>query len=79
MFSHRSGKKITYTYRTDLVVTGVTRDAEITGSFRGDRSLGTNQRWDQFVNPSDETFWMNYNYLPLEETLKVSLNELPSR
>lgn len=75
----QSGKKITYTYKSDLVVTGLSRDPATVDGFTGDRSLGSNQRWDQLVGPADTDFWLNYNYLPVEETLKVSLGELPSR
>jgi hypothetical protein len=75
----QSGKRIIYTYKTDLVVTGLSRDPLITGDFKGDRSLGSGQRWDELVGPSDNAFWLNYNYLPIEDALKVSLNELPAR
>lgn len=72
----QNGKKIRYQYKTDLVVTDCTRDPSVLKNFHGDKSLGANQRWDQLAGPADEAFWQNYNFLPVEETLKKTLREM---
>jgi len=69
-----SRQKIVYGYKNEVVVTDVTRDPEQIRAFRGDKSVGVNQRWDQVVGEPDEAFWENYNYLPVEEELRKELN-----
>jgi hypothetical protein len=71
-----NGKKVRYQYKTDLVVTDVTRDRSTLKAFKGNKSLGTDQRWDQIVGQADEAFWQKYNFLPVEEAIKKSLKEM---
>jgi hypothetical protein len=71
-----TGKKVRYQYKTDLVVTDVQRDSQTLKAFKGNKSLGTDQRWDQLVGPADDTFWQKYNFLPVEEALRKSLKEM---
>jgi len=68
--------RIKYGYVNEVVVTGVIRDPEIIREFRGDKSIGVNQRWDEVVGETDETFWENFNYLPIEEKLKEAVEGL---
>jgi len=71
-----NGKKVRYQYKTDLVVTDVTRDRPALKAFKGNKSLGTDQRWDQLVGQADEAFWQKYNFLPVEEAIRKSLKEM---
>lgn len=66
-------QKVIYGYKNEVVVTDVTRDPERIREFKGDKSVGVNQRWDQVVGEPDEAFWENFNYLPVEEALKKEL------
>ncbi len=68
-----TGKTIRYDYRNDVVVTDASRDEEKIKNFRGDKSTGVNQRWDQVVGKEDRVFWRDFNYLPVEEKLKEAL------
>lgn len=72
----QSGKKIRYQYKMDLVVTDCSRDAALLRSFKGDKTLGATQRWDQLAGPVDEGFWQQYNYLPVEETLQKAVRDM---
>ena len=59
-----------------MVITDATRDPETIRNFRGDKSIGVNQRWDQLVGIRDDRFWSEYNYLPVEAKLQQQLNEM---
>jgi hypothetical protein len=72
----QTNKKVRYQYKTDLVVTDVQRDKAVLKSFKGNKSLGADQRWDQLVGTADEGFWAKYNFLPVEDALKKSLKEM---
>ena len=69
-------QKLNYGYKNEVIVTDITRDPDAIGSFRGDKSIGVNQRWDQVVGDPDDRFWGNFNFLPVEEQLR---NELDKR
>lgn len=71
-----TGKKTRFSHKNEVVVTDVTRDPEKLKNFKGDKSIGVNQRWDQLVGKSDETFWKNLNYLPREERLELEIKKL---
>jgi hypothetical protein len=71
-----TGQVVKYSYKDDVVVTDVSRDPAANRNFRGDKSVGKNQRWDQVVGRVDESFWMNFNYLPIEESLLRSVEEI---
>ena len=71
-----NGQKIRMGYKNDLVVTDVSRDPQLLRNFKGDKKAGINQRWDQLAGRADEAFWMNYNYLPVEESLKKAIEEI---
>lgn len=66
-------QRISYGYKNEVVVTDLTRDKEIIRIYKGDKSIGVNQRWDEVVGETDETFWETFNYLPIEEKLKEEL------
>jgi hypothetical protein len=72
----QTNKKVRYQYKTDLVVTDVQRDEATLKTFKGNKSLGANERWDQLVGNADECFWQKYNFLPVEDALKKSLKEM---
>ncbi|MCX6243647.1 MAG: carboxypeptidase-like regulatory domain-containing protein [Bacteroidetes bacterium] len=69
----QSGQKIKISYKNDVVVTDATRDPAKVRSFEGDKIMGTAQRWDQIIGPPDPSFWAHFNFLPVEETLKKSV------
>lgn len=69
---------VKFAHKNEVVVTDATREQEKILSFKGDKSTGVNQRWDQVVGKGDERFWAGYNYLPIEEKLRKSLRELMS-
>jgi len=71
-----TGQQVRFAYRNDVVVTDATRDPERIKSFKGDRSVGVSQRWDQIVAKGDEKFWAGYNYIPVEEKLVESIKEI---
>ncbi len=71
-----SGKMLKYGYKDDVVVTDISTEPEKIRTFTGDRSKGINERWDQVAGHLDETFWARYNYLPIEESLKSSIDLL---
>ena len=72
----QNNKKIRYQYKTDLVVTDITRERKALKAYKGNKSLGTDERWDQLVGQADEAFWQKYNFLPVEEAIKKSLKEM---
>lgn len=69
-------RKLKFAHRNEVVVTGATRDPEKIKNFKGDKSIGVNQRWDQVVGSSDDLFWEKFNYLPIEEKLKKELVQI---
>jgi hypothetical protein len=71
-----TGKKVHITYRNDVVVTDMTRDSAAVATFRGDKSLGGTERWDELVGQGEGAFWENMNYLPVEEKLGQDLEKL---
>ena len=70
------GRKFKFAYRNEVVVTEVTRDPGKIRNFRGDKTIGVNQRWDQIVGTTDDMFWVKFNYLPIEEKLKRDLQQI---
>jgi hypothetical protein len=76
-FTHpATGKKLRMGYKNELVVTGVARDPAVIRDFRGEKKTGSDLRWDQLAGSGDEAFWMNFNYLPLEESLKNAITQI---
>jgi hypothetical protein len=76
-YSHpSSGKTIKYGYKNEVVVTDATRDPVKVRNFRGDKSTGVNQRWDEVAGKEDAVFWKGFNYLPVEEKLQESIGKL---
>ena len=73
------GKVVKYAHKNEVVVTNATRDPEMLQNFKGDKSTGVDQRWDQLVGKGDPNFWSGYNYLPVEERLLESLKKLENR
>jgi hypothetical protein len=71
-----SGRKTRFSHKNEVVITDATRDPERLKNFKGDKSIGVNQRWDQLVEKSDEAFWKNINYLPVEEKLEKAIRKL---
>jgi len=69
-------QRLKYGYKNEVVVTDIIRDPEVIRAFKGDKSIGVNQRWDEVVGETDEAFWMNFNYLPIEEKLRDKLDRL---
>jgi hypothetical protein len=76
-YSHPpTGQHLKYSYLDELVVTDVTRDPEKLNNFRGSKAITPNQRWDQMVGKEDEEFWRNYNYVPIEQSIREDLKTL---
>ncbi len=71
-----TGARFKARYKNDVVVTEVSRDPEIIRNFKGDKSLGIGQRWDQISGKPDPEFWAGFNYLPIEEKLQQELSTL---
>ena len=69
-------QQVKYGYKNDVVVTDITRDPAVIKEFKGNKSMGVNQRWDEIVGETDEVFWRNFNYLPIEEKLKDELDKI---
>ncbi|MFH1936871.1 MAG: carboxypeptidase-like regulatory domain-containing protein [Bacteroidota bacterium] len=69
-------QRVIYGYKNEVVVTDLTRNPAIIRVFQGDKSIGVNQRWDEVVGETDEAFWENFNYLPVEEKLREELDKL---
>jgi len=72
-------QQVKFAHKNEVVVTNATSDPEKIRNFKGDKSIGVNQRWDQLVGRADEHFWAGYNYLPIEEKLQESLQKLSNR
>ncbi len=71
-----SGQRLRFGYKNEVVVTDATRDAGKIRNFRGDKSTGSGQRWDQIAGAPDPDFWAGFNYLPVEEKLKNDITEI---
>lgn len=69
-------QKVKFAYKNEVVVTDATRDPEKITNFKGDKSIGVNQRWDQLVGPGDDRFWAEFNYLPIEVKLQEAINKM---
>ncbi len=69
-------KEVKFSHRNEVVITDASHDPEKIRNFRGDKSIGVNQRWDQLVGTRDDRFWSEYNYLPVEAKLQQQLNEM---
>jgi hypothetical protein len=63
-------------HKNEVVVTDATRDTSEIRRFRGDKSTGVNQRWDQLISKGDQEFWKNFNYLPVEGKLEENLKKM---
>lgn len=74
-----SGQMLKYGYKDEVVVTDVSSDPEKIKNFHGDKTTGKNQRWDQIIGQPDESFWLHYNYLPIEETLKNAIRKISDK
>jgi hypothetical protein len=72
----QTGARFKTRYKNDVVVTDVTRDKRKIRNFKGDKSLGIGQRWDQIVGKPDPEFWAEFNYLPIEEKLQQELSTI---
>ena len=71
-----TGQKIKFSYKNDVVITDITRDPGRLKTFKGDKIQGVGRRWDQIVGPPDNAFWANFNFLPIEETLKTDIQKI---
>jgi hypothetical protein len=71
-----TGQRLKFSYKNDVVITNFTRDQEKIKNFKGDKLTGTTQRWDQIIGRPDEAFWAHFNYLPVEEALKTSVEAI---
>ncbi len=71
-----NGRKLKFAHKNEVVVTDASRDAVKIHNFRGDKSIGATQRWDQIVGTTDDLFWLKFNYLPIEEKLKKELQQI---
>jgi hypothetical protein len=71
-----TGQKLNFSYKNDVVITNATRDKEKIEDFKGDKVIGTNQRWDQIIGKPDDTFWASFNFLPVEDELRKAVEEI---
>ncbi len=71
-------KNFRYTYHQELVVMDYTQSSDRIASYKGDKQLGVNENWSKIVGQPDEDFWGNFNYLPIEESLKKTIMEMPA-
>ena len=69
-------RRVRMGYKNDVVITNVTREVELFRTYKGSKSLGADQRWDQIVGQPDPEFWADFNYLPIESELEKSLQRL---
>jgi len=74
----QKNQRISYGYKNEVVVTDLARDPEHIRTFQGDKSIGVKQRWDEVVGETDESFWENFNYIPIEEKLREELDKRTS-
>ena len=68
-----TGQKLNFSYKNDVVITDETRDKEKIENFKGDKVIGTNQRWDQILGKPDDAFWFSFNFLPVEDALRKAV------
>jgi hypothetical protein len=71
-----TGQRLKFAFKNDVVVTDITRDPAKIRNFKGDKSVGVNQRWDQIVGEPDAIFWASFNYLPVEEKLGKEIRQI---
>ncbi len=71
-----TGQRIRVGFKNDVVVTDISRDPLNIRNFKGDKTVGTDQRWDQIVGKPDTDFWATYNFLPIEEKLQKEVLKL---
>jgi hypothetical protein len=78
-YSHPLSKKdFRYGYEQALVIMDYTRSPEKIESFKGNKQLGVNENWEKIIGQADETFWNNFNYIPIEESLQQAISNMPS-
>lgn len=70
--------KFHYHFQMELVIMDYTRSPAVTASFKGDKQLGVHENWDKIIGEMDEKYWDNFNYLPIEESLKQAITNMPS-
>jgi hypothetical protein len=75
-YNHPAGQMLKYGYKDEVVVTDVNTDPDKLKNFKGDKTTGRNQRWDQITGQPDEAFWAQYNYVPIEDALKNAINRI---
>jgi hypothetical protein len=71
-----NGRKLKFNYKNDVIITNTTRNQEKVKNFKGDKNLGTTQRWDQIIGRPDESFWTHFNYLPIEDALRTAVETI---
>jgi hypothetical protein len=71
-----TGQMLKYGYKDEVVVTDVSTDPDKLKNFKGDKTTGRNQRWDQIIGQPDEAFWKHYNYVPIEDVLKNAIGKI---
>lgn len=71
-----TGERLKLSTRNEVVVTAATSDRTLIREFRGDKTTGVHQRWDQVVGEGDRSFWDGYNYLPVEQKLEEMVKGL---
>jgi hypothetical protein len=71
-----TGQKLNFSYKNDVVVTDATRDKDRLKNFKGDKVLGTTQRWDQIIGKPDNAFWTRFNFLPIEDALGKAVEDI---
>jgi hypothetical protein len=71
-----TGKKTRFGHKNEVVITDASRDSASISNFKGNKSIGVNQRWDEVAGNTDDQFWINFNYLPIEEKLNEGLGKL---
>jgi len=71
-----TGQRLKFSSKNEVVVTDATREPGKVKDFRGDKILGTTQRWDQILGTPDPSFWARFNYLPIENALKKSVEAI---
>ncbi len=71
-----TGQRISIGYRSDVVVTDITRDRTVIRKFKGNKQTGVGQRWDQIAGAPDPGFWGSFNFLPVETTLGAEIEKI---
>jgi len=72
-------QKVKFSHKNEVVVTDATRSPERIRNFKGDKSIGVNQRWDQLVVSSDDHFWEQFNYIPVEKKLQEAIRQIMNK